>query len=76
MATTNQNQGSHLTGTVHDWRKRAEKALDAMVGGNKAHAGLWLNSFNKDLRAKPADLMKTKTGAASVAAYLERMGGR
>jgi len=76
VTTSRQNQGTHLKGTVHDYRRTANEVLERMVGGNKVAAGLWMKSFNKDLKAVPADLMKTKQGAHDVAAYLERMSGR
>lgn len=54
---------------------RVFRSLDALVGGNEAHARAWLQADNHHLGAVPLERMKKIEGLVDVAEYLDAMRG-
>ncbi len=54
---------------------RAFRSLDALVGGNEAHAKAWLRADNRHVGGIPLRRMKTIEGLVDVAEYLDAMRG-
>ncbi|WCL54409.1 antitoxin Xre/MbcA/ParS toxin-binding domain-containing protein [Gimibacter soli] len=46
-------------------------SLDAMVGSDDRAAKSWLNTENRELQARPIDLLKTIRGLVACADYLD-----
>jgi DNA-binding XRE family transcriptional regulator len=55
---------------------RMYRSLDAIVGGSHEAARAWFRADNHHLGGVPAELVKTVTGLAHVADYLDAMRGR
>jgi hypothetical protein len=71
--------------TVHPGSKEGElallflrmyRSLDSIVGGSERAAAQWYRAENRHLGGVPAELVKTVTGLANVAEYLDAMRGR
>jgi hypothetical protein len=54
---------------------RVFRSLDALVGGNEAHAKAWLHAENRHLGGIPLHRMKKIEGLVDVAGYLDAMRG-
>jgi uncharacterized protein (DUF2384 family) len=54
---------------------RVFRSLDALVGGNEAHARAWLHAPNHHLGGIPLQRMKKIEGLVDVAEYLDAMRG-
>ncbi|MFW2389510.1 MAG: antitoxin Xre-like helix-turn-helix domain-containing protein [Polyangiales bacterium] len=54
---------------------RVFRSLDALVGGNEAHAKAWLHAENHHLGGVPLGRMKKIEGLVDVAEYLDAMRG-
>lgn len=54
---------------------RVFRSLDALVGGNEAHARAWLHAENHHLGGVPLERMKKIEGLVDVAEYLDAMRG-
>lgn len=54
---------------------RVFRSLDALVGGNEAHAKAWLHAENRHLGGIPLHRMKKIEGLVDVAEYLDAMRG-
>lgn len=54
---------------------RVFRSLDALVGGNEAHAKAWLQAENRHLGGIPLHRMKKIEGLVDVAGYLDAMRG-
>ena len=54
---------------------RVFRSLDALMGGDLAHARAWLNAQNAHLRGVPLERMRTVQGLVDVAEYLDAMRG-
>lgn len=54
---------------------RVFRSLDALVGGNQAHAKAWLHAENHHVRGVPLRRMKKIEGLVDVAEYLDAMRG-
>jgi transcriptional regulator with XRE-family HTH domain len=54
---------------------RVFRSLDALVGGNEAHARAWLNAYNHHLGGVPLQRMRRVEGLVDVAEYLDAMRG-
>jgi transcriptional regulator with XRE-family HTH domain len=54
---------------------RVFRSLDALVGGNEAHARAWLHAHNHHLGGIPLQRMKRVEGLVDVAEYLDAMRG-
>jgi Protein of unknown function (DUF2384) len=54
---------------------RVFRSLDALVGGNQAHAKAWLHAENHHLGGVPLRRMKKIEGLVDVAEYLDAMRG-
>ncbi len=54
---------------------RVFRSLDALVGGNEAHAKAWLHAENRHVGGVPLRRMKTIEGLVDVAEYLDAMRG-
>jgi hypothetical protein len=54
---------------------RAFRSLDALVGGNAAHAKAWLRAENRHVGGVPLRRMKKIEGLVDVAEYLDAMRG-
>lgn len=54
---------------------RVFRSLDALVGGNEAHAQAWLRAENRHLGGVPLRRMKRIEGLVDVAEYLDAMRG-
>jgi hypothetical protein len=54
---------------------RVFRSLDALMGGDLAHARAWLNAENAHLRGVPLERMRTVQGLVDVAEYLDAMRG-
>ena len=55
---------------------RLFRSLDALVGGDEAHARAWLHAENDHLGGVPADRITTVEGLIDVVQYLDAMRGR
>jgi len=54
---------------------RVFRSLDALVGGNEAHAKAWLHAENHHVGGVPLRRMKKIEGLVDVAEYLDAMRG-
>jgi hypothetical protein len=54
---------------------RVFRSLDALVGGNQAHAKAWLHAENHHVGGVPLRRMKKVEGLVDVAEYLDAMRG-
>ena len=54
---------------------RVFRSLDALVGGNEAHAKAWLRAENHHVSGVPLRRMKRIEGLVDVAEYLDAMRG-
>jgi hypothetical protein len=54
---------------------RAFRSLDALVGGNEAHAKGWLHAENHHVGGVPLERMKKIEGLVDVVEYLDAMRG-
>lgn len=54
---------------------RVFRSLDALVGGNEAHAKAWLHAENRHVGGVPLHRMKKIEGLVDVAEYLDAMRG-
>ena len=54
---------------------RVFRSLDALVGGNEAHAKAWLHAENRHHGGIPLHRMKKIEGLVDVAGYLDAMRG-
>ena len=54
---------------------RVFRSLDALVGGNAAHAKAWLRAENRHVGGVPLRRMKKIEGLVDVAEYLDAMRG-
>jgi hypothetical protein len=54
---------------------RVFRSLDALVGGNEAHARAWLLAENHHVTGVPLERMKSIEGLVDVAEYLDAMRG-
>ncbi len=54
---------------------RVFRSLDALVGGNEAHAKAWLRAENRHVGGVPLGRMKKIEGLVDVAEYLDAMRG-
>ncbi len=54
---------------------RVFRSLDALVGGNEAHAKAWLHAENRHVGGVPLSRMKKIEGLVDVAEYLDAMRG-
>ena len=54
---------------------RVFRSLDALVGGNEAHARAWLRAENHHVVGVPLQRMKSIEGLVDVAEYLDAMRG-
>jgi transcriptional regulator with XRE-family HTH domain len=54
---------------------RVFRSLDALVGGNTAHAKAWLRAENRHVGGVPLRRMKKIEGLVDVAEYLDAMRG-
>jgi len=54
---------------------RVFRSLDALVGGNGAHAKAWLHAHNHHVGGVPLRRMKKIEGLVDVAEYLDAMRG-
>jgi hypothetical protein len=54
---------------------RTFRSLDALVGGNEAHAKAWFHADNRHVRGVPLRRVKTIEGLVDVAEYLDAMRG-
>jgi len=54
---------------------RVFRSLDALVGGNEAHARAWLRAENRHVGGAPLRRMKKIEGLVDVAEYLDAMRG-
>ena len=54
---------------------RVFRSLDALVGGNEAHARAWLRAENHHVGGSPLRRMKKIEGLVDVAEYLDAMRG-
>lgn len=54
---------------------RVFRSLDALVGGNQAHAKAWLHAENHHVGGVPLRRMKKIEGLVDVAEYLDAMRG-
>lgn len=54
---------------------RVFRSLDALVGGNEAHARAWLHAQNHHVAGVPLQRMKSIEGLVDVAEYLDAMRG-
>ena len=54
---------------------RVFRSLDALVGGNEAHAKAWIHAENHHLGGVPLRRMKKIEGLVDVAEYLDAMRG-
>lgn len=54
---------------------RVFRSLDALVGGNEAHARAWLRAENHHVAGAPLQRMKSIEGLVDVAEYLDAMRG-
>ena len=55
---------------------RLYRSLDALVGGDDAHAQAWMSAHNDHLGAVPADRIQSIEGLVDVVQYLDAMRGR
>ena len=55
---------------------RLFRSLDALIGGDEAHARAWLHAENDHLGGVPADRITTVEGLIDVVQYLDAMRGR
>jgi transcriptional regulator with XRE-family HTH domain len=55
---------------------RLFRSLDALVGSNDAAARDWLNSENRGLGGRPADLIRSAEGLVRAVHYLDAARGR
>lgn len=55
---------------------RIFRSLDAVVGGNAAHARAWLHGSNLHLGGVPAEMIASIQGIVHVAEYLDAMRGK
>ena len=54
---------------------RVFRSLDALVGGNEAHARAWLRADNRHVSGVPLERIKRVEGLVDVAEYLDAMRG-
>jgi hypothetical protein len=54
---------------------RVFRSLDALVGGDAAHARAWIHAENHHLGGVPLERMKRVEGLVDVAEYLDAMRG-
>ena len=54
---------------------RMYRSLDSLWGGHEDQCRLWINSYNKQLKGKPKDLIKTIEGLVAVTQYLDAYRG-
>ncbi len=54
---------------------RVFRSLDALVGGNEAHAKAWLLADNRHVSGVPLERIKKVEGLVDVAEYLDAMRG-
>ncbi len=52
---------------------RVYRSLDALVGGDDGQRRAWMQSPNRALNGKPADLIRSAEGLVAVASYLDGM---
>jgi hypothetical protein len=52
---------------------RVYRSLDALVGTDAAQRKAWLNSYNRGLNGRPAELIQGAAGLVAVLAYLDAM---
>ena len=52
---------------------RVYRSLDALVGADPAQRKAWLQSHNRGLNGKPAELIQSAAGLVAVVAYLDAM---
>ncbi len=50
---------------------RLYRSLDYLFGGHESQCRLWINSYNKDLRGIPKELIKKVEGLVEVTQYLD-----
>jgi uncharacterized protein (DUF2384 family) len=55
---------------------RAFRSLDAITGGRDEASRAWLHSANRDLRARPVDLLSSLTGVVHLVEYLDEARAR
>ncbi len=55
---------------------RVYRSLFAIAGGNQDFMKHWLNTENRALSGKPADLLKSIAGLVQVNLYLDAMRGK
>lgn len=55
---------------------RAFRGLDAIVGGNTAHARAWFHAHNRHLGERPIELVRSVEGITNVVRYLDAMRSR
>jgi hypothetical protein len=55
---------------------RLFRSLDALVGSNDAAARAWLNSDNRGLGGRPAELIRSTEGLVRAVHYLDAARGR